>query len=70
MYPPIPLHFGRYASVEKTIMGKVRFRSLVLQFFNPNWHEAGHFHPPCNLVIGFCQLNLYQKFQNFFAGEY
>ena len=29
---------------------------------NPNWHEAGHFYPPCNFRIGFCQLNLYQTF--------
>ena len=36
---------------------------------NPNWHEAGHFYPPCNFGIGFCQLNLYQKFPNFFGGE-
>ena len=35
----------------------------------PNWHEAGHFYPPCNFGIGFCQLNLYQKFPNFFGGE-
>ena len=35
----------------------------------PNWHEAGHIYPPCNFGIGFCQLNLYQKFPNFFVGE-
>ena len=34
-----------------------------------NWHEAGHFYPPCDFEIGFCQLNLYQKFPNFFGGE-
>ena len=38
-------------------------------FVNPNWHGAGHFYPPCNFGIGFCQLNLYQKFPNFFGGE-
>ena len=31
---------------------------------NPNWHEAGNFYPRCNFGIGFCQLNLYQKFPN------
>ena len=31
---------------------------------NPNWHEAGHFYPPCDFGIGFCQLNLYQNFPN------
>ena len=36
---------------------------------NPNWHEAGHFYPPCNFGIEFCQLNLYQIFPNFFGGE-
>ena len=36
---------------------------------NLNWHEAGHFYPPCNFGIGFCQLNLYQKFSNFIGGE-
>ena len=36
---------------------------------NPNWHEAGHFYPPFNFEIGFCQLNLHQKFPNFFGGE-
>jgi hypothetical protein len=35
-------------------------------FFNPNWHEAGHFLPPCPFWIRFCQPNFYQKFQNFF----
>ena len=35
-------------------------------WLNPNWHEAGHFYPPCNFGIGFCLLNLYQKFPNFF----
>ena len=36
---------------------------------NPNWHEARYFYPPCNFEIGFCQLNLFQKFPNFFGGE-
>ena len=34
--------------------------------FNPNWHEGGHFPPPCPFWIKFCQLNFYQKFPNFF----
>ena len=38
-------------------------------FINPNWHVAGHFYPPCNFGIEFCQLNLYKKFTNFFGGE-
>ena len=33
---------------------------------NPNWHEAGHFPPPCPLWIRFCQLNTYQKCLNLF----
>ena len=37
--------------------------------FNPNWQETGHFYPSCSFRIGFCQLNLYQKFPNFFGGE-
>ena len=37
--------------------------------FNPNWHEAGQFYPPCNFGIEFCQLKLYQKFPNVFGGE-
>ena len=24
---------------------------------NPNWHEVGHFPPPCPFWIRFCQLN-------------
>ena len=43
--------------------------NLVFCTPNPNWHEAGQFYPPCNFRIGFCQLNLYQKFPNFFGGE-
>ena len=39
MYPPIPLHFGRYASVEKTIMGKVRFHSFVFKFFKVEFSQ-------------------------------
>ena len=31
------------------------------EMFNPNWHEAGHFYPPCNFGIGFCP--------NSFGGE-
>ena len=30
----------------------------LYNFINPNWHEAGHFYPPCKFGIGFCQLNL------------
>ena len=33
--------------------------------FNPNWHEAGHFPPPCPFWIRFCQLKFYKKFPNF-----
>ena len=29
---------------------------------HPNWHETGHFYPPCNFGIGFCIEN----FQTFF----
>ena len=50
----------------------VDFSALVfgiLKWLNPNWHDAGYFYPPCNFGIGFCQLNLYQKFPNFFGGE-
>ena len=36
---------------------------------NPNWHEAGQIYPPYNIWIGFCQLNFYQKFPNFFEDE-
>ena len=36
---------------------------------NPNWHEGGHFPPPCPFLTKFCQLNLYQKFPNFSGGE-
>ena len=43
------------------------FRKLCS--LNPNWHEAGHFYPPCNFGIEFCQLHLYQKFPNVFWGE-
>ena len=32
---------------------------------NPNWHEGGHFPPPCPFWIRFCQLNFYQKFPIF-----
>ena len=42
---------------------------LSLITLNPNWHEAGHFSQPCNSGIGFCKLNLYQKFSIFFGGE-
>ena len=45
------------------------FVKSCVEQLNPNWHEAGHFYPPCNFGIGFCQLNLYQKFRNFFGGE-
>ena len=37
--------------------------------FNPNWHEAGHFPPPCLFWIRLCQLNFYQKFPNFFGDK-
>ena len=37
--------------------------------FNPNWHEAWHFYPPCNFGIEFCRLNLYQKFPKICGGE-
>ena len=33
----------------------------ILDYFNPNWHEAGWIYPPYNFWIGFCQLNFYQK---------
>jgi len=36
MYPPIPLHFGRYASVEKTIMGKVIPEGSAVMI--PTWY--------------------------------
>ena len=32
---------------------------------NPNWHEGGHFPPPCPFWNRFCQLNFHQKFPNF-----
>ena len=55
---------------QKWVLDGITFfvKSCVEQL-NPNWHEAGHFYPPCNFGIGFCQLNLYQKFRNFFGGE-
>ena len=34
-------------------------------YHNPNMHEAGHFYPPCNFGIGFCQLNLFKNFKTF-----
>ena len=37
----------------------------LLQPFNPNWHEGGHFQPPCPIWIRFCQLEFYQKFPIF-----
>ena len=33
---------------------------------NPNWHEAGHFYPPCDFGIGFCQLNFVSKISKLF----
>ena len=40
-----------------------------LNWFNPNWHEAGWIYPPYNFWIGFRQLNFHQKFPNIFGGE-
>ena len=37
----------------------------LIFIFNPNWHEAGHFPPPCPFWIRFCQLNL-SKISNLF----
>ena len=47
------------------VVGEKMTRSSL----NPNWHKAGHFYPPCNFGNGICQLNLSQKFPNFFGGE-
>ena len=33
---------------------------------NPNCHEAEQIYPLYNSLIGFCQLNFYQKFTNIF----
>ena len=41
------------------------FESLKsLEYLNPNWHEGGHFPPPCLFWIRFCQLSFYQNFSN------
>ena len=37
----------------------------TLRALNPNWHEGGHFRPPCPFWITFNQKNFYQKFPNF-----
>ena len=42
---------------------------LHSEVLNPNWHEAGRIYPPYDFMIGFCQLNFYQKFPNIFGGE-
>ena len=42
---------------------------LTIWKFNPNWHEAGRIYSHYNFWIGFCQLNIYQKFPNNFGGE-
>ena len=55
---PFPLYISNASSLAAGEM-----------MFNPNWHEAGHFPPPCPFWIKFCQLNFYQKFPNFFGGE-
>ena len=40
---------------------------IYVLIVNPNWHEGGHFPPPCPFWMRFCQLNFYQKFPTFFV---
>ena len=60
-----PIHIGILVKDSQQAV----LKSMNKNPFNPNCHEAGHFYPPCNFGIGFCQLNLYQKFPIFFGGE-
>ena len=59
-------------SVDFYVKNQSYWQKIIFYFkhkINPDWHEAGHFYPSCNFGIGFCQLNLYKKFPNFFGGE-
>ena len=60
-----PSRVGTISNSTLLKSGQIKINKSV----NPNWHEAGHFYPPCNFRVGFFQLNLYQKFPNFFGGE-
>ena len=67
--PSLPPTLGKLYRYTKVLDSVHLFVTKPLVHFNPIWHEAGHFYLPCNLGIGFCQLNLYQKFPNFFGDE-